>query len=195
MDEYSSLNRDDGQRIFQQVISHFNAPAYIRRARRTEEAFTTLVASCRRVRAEWLTMVAVYLGTLRGQAGSWDRLLPWLADAEQLGALARLWEAVQPDLQIRIEPTTSARKLRRSLASVVTEVEAFNHRWAVYLPTVDRSGVNQLREGYNRWYVFEKECAVRSLAVARQGFQPLEPLTIEDLIEALPLLPTVRLKM
>jgi hypothetical protein len=48
--------------------------------------------------------------------------------------------------------------------------------------------VNDLRDGYNRYYVLEKECAVRSFRLARQGFCPLEPLTVEDITALFPLL-------
>jgi hypothetical protein len=41
--------------------------------------------------------------------------------------------------------------------------------------------------------VLEKECAVRSARIARQGFVPLEPLTIDDVSAQLPLLPVPRL--
>ena len=54
------------------------------------------------------------------------------------------------------------------------------------LLTVDLARVNQLRDGYNRYYVLEKECAVRSPKVARQGFRPLPPLTTADLAAELP---------
>ena len=62
------------------------------------------------------------------------------------------------------------------------------------LGQVDVAEVNRLRDGYNRWYVLEKECAVRSHAVARQGFVPLPPLTSAELAEHLPLLPVPRVK-
>jgi hypothetical protein len=194
VDEQPTLNRDDGDRIFKQVMSNFDVPAYVRRARRVEAGFDILVANCRRQRDEWLTMTVIRLGILRGLAGTWDRLSPWLADAADVGVLDRLWAELMPELEIHIEPTTSERKLRRSLAELSADVEAFNRRWSAYLPTVDLSVVNALRDGYNRWYVLEKECAVRSLTVARQGFRPLPPLTTADLWAVLPLLPVPRMK-
>jgi hypothetical protein len=192
MDENPRLSRDDGDRIFQQVMSHFDAPAYIRRARRVQAAFDVLVADCHRQRDEWLTMAVVHLHTLRGLVGTWDRLLPCLADVEQVGVLQRLWDELKPDLQVCIEPTTVVRKWRRCLRALVSELEEFNRRWSAYLPTVDLGGVNELRDGYNRYYVLEKECAVRSLVVARHGFRPLPPLTTQDLIAQLPPLPVPR---
>jgi hypothetical protein len=106
--------------------------------------------------------------------------------------LERLWGELKPELQVRIEPTTVEKKLRRALGVLASDIEAFNRRWTAYLPTVDFAAVNQQRADYNRYYVLEKECAVRSLMVARHGFQPLAPLTTADLFEALPILPVPR---
>lgn len=49
--------------------------------------------------------------------------------------------------------------------------------------------VNRRRDEYNRWYVLEKECFVGSPCIARQGFRPLEMVTVEDLARWLPMLP------
>jgi hypothetical protein len=57
---------------------------------------------------------------------------------------------------------------------------------------VDLSQVNALRDGYNRYYVLEKECASRSPRTARHGFRPLPPLTADDLAALLPPLPVPR---
>ena len=50
----------------------------------------------------------------------------------------------------------------------------------------DFTALNELREGYNRFYVLEKECVVRSLALARVGFVPLPPMTLAELTRLLP---------
>jgi hypothetical protein len=76
--------------------------------------------------------------------------------------------------------------LRRALAELCGSIELFNRRWREYLPTVELNEVNALRDGYNRWYVLEKECAVRSPRLAREGFVRLEPLSSASLLELLP---------
>ena len=68
----------------------------------------------------------------------------------------------------------------------------FNRRWRQFLDAVDLRPINELRDGYNRYYVLEKEFAVRSARVARHGFVPLAPLTAAALFELLPLLPVPR---
>lgn len=54
-------------------------------------------------------------------------------------------------------PTTSSRALRRALRELTESIERFNQRWQEFLQGVDVSHVNELRDGYNRWYVLEKE--------------------------------------
>jgi hypothetical protein len=76
---------------------------------------------------------------------------------------------------------------------LIPALERFNRRWEAFLPTVDLTSLNRLREGYNRYYLLEKECAVRSVVVARRGFSPLPPLTQTDLAALLPCLPVPQL--
>ncbi|HVS34068.1 MAG TPA: hypothetical protein VMS17_00705, partial [Gemmataceae bacterium] len=54
---------------------------------------------------------------------------------------------------------------------------------------VDVHRVNDLRDGYNRYYLLEKECALRSPRLARQGYRPLAPLTVQELEALMPPLP------
>jgi hypothetical protein len=63
----------------------------------------------------------------------------------------------------------------------------------LFLHTVNVTPVNELRAAYNRYYLLEKECALRSVRLARQGFRRLEPLTVEELALLLPLLPVPEL--
>src|SRR5262245_21524803 len=154
-----------------------------------EGAFEQLLERCRRQRSEWLKMVRTRLGLLHAHAGGWDALRPLLADDGQVTALAALHAELQPRLRVRVGPTTSPRVLGRALRELRESIERFNRRWLAFLPTVDLDEVNQLRDGYNRYYLLEKECAGRSSAVARQGFRRLEPLTREGLAALLPPLP------
>jgi hypothetical protein len=193
MDGQPIASHNDPDRIFQTALASYGAPAYVRRAHRVEAALTKLLNEGRKQRDEWAVMVGVHLVTLGGLAGTWDRLLPLLADVEQVDALDRLWEMLQPEVLVRIEPTTSERRLRRELEGLVREIEAFNRRWAEHLPTIDVTHVNRERDGFNRWYVLEKECAVRSMAVARQGFVTMAMMTRAELEERLPLLPVPRM--
>ena len=89
-------------------------------------------------------MPRLHLGMLKSLAGDWQRLQPWLVNEDQINLLRELETELAPRLQTKIEPTTSARLLQR------------------FLPTVDLTAVNKARDGYNRYYLLEKECAMRS---------------------------------
>jgi hypothetical protein len=190
----SQSERDERGPEINEIVSKFDAPAYVRRARQVEEAFAQLLAAARGRRAEWLTMVRLRLGLLRAHAGAWEALAPLLEDAEQVAELTALHDALQPRLRVRIEPTASIGTLRRALRELTESIERFNRRWAKYLQGLDLTHVNKLRDGYNRYYLLEKECAVRSPLVARQGFRRLGPLTVDDLTALLPPLPVPRYK-
>jgi hypothetical protein len=92
---------------------------------------------------------------------------------------------------LRVPPGSgvSWRPVRRALRELYESIEHFNRRWEEFLQTIDLTRVNELRAGYNRYYLLEKECALRSARLARQGFSRLEPLTVHELAALLPPLP------
>lgn len=188
MDEVPIPGVDDRD-AFKTFVGIYGGPAYVRRAREVEGALEHVLARCRKQRDDWLPMVRLRLGVLKAMAGDLFALAPLLADEEQLGHLERMHADLAPQLRSPVAATSSQRRLRRALHELCESIEAFNRRWLGYLPRVDLSWVNELREGYNRYYVLEKECAVRSPRLARAGFQRLEPLTTESLLTLLPLLP------
>lgn len=189
MEEEVILGRDDAGEAFKRFLSQYDAPAYIRRARGVQAGLEDLLEQCRRRRAEWLEIVRLRIGMLHALAGDWQNLQPLLKDEEQLDLLRYHLAALAAPLHAAHEPTTSARTLRRALRELCESLERFNERWCQFLAGVDLTAVNELREGYNRYYVLEKECAVRSARVARQGFTPLPPVTRDDLAAQFPLLP------
>jgi hypothetical protein len=182
-------------RQFKEVIGLYDAPAFMRRARQVQEAVDRLIGRCRRQRDEWLKMVRIRLGVLGGLAGDWSRLGPLLCGPDQVSALRDLHECLRPELRAPVEATSSRHALRRALRELCDSIERFNRRWRAFVQTVDLTHVNEVREGYNRYYVLEKECALRSQLVARQGFRKLEPFTVKELLAALPVLPLPKLTM
>ncbi len=179
-------SREDGRQAFNEVLGQYGGPAYLRRARRVQASHDQLLDQCRRQREEWLGVFRIRLGKLRALAGSWEVLAPHLADAGQLGLLEELCAALQPRLRVRIEPTTSAASLRRALHELAESAERVNRRWVSFVRGLDLSGLNAERADYNRYYLLEKECAVRSPFIARQGYRPLDPVTHDDLLLTFP---------
>lgn len=192
MDDATIRGREEDEH--QDLFVRYGLPAYVRRGLEVEQALADLVLRCRQQRDEWLQMARTHLGLLHGLAGGWDALRPLLADADQLALLERLHTELAPKLRAPVEPTTSARVLRRALRDVIASLERFNRRWQAFLPTVDLTAINGLRADYNRYYVLEKECALGSARLAREGFHRLEPLTAADLTGLLPPLPVPRLR-
>lgn len=64
----------------------------------------------------------------------------------------------------------------------------FDRRWEEALAIADLSDVNRKRDGYNRNYLIEKECAISSPVLAKRGFLKLEPLSAKDLQSVYPML-------
>jgi hypothetical protein len=182
------VGRGDGSQEIKELLARFDTPAYVRRARQVQNAYDELVGRCRRKRAEWLAMVRLRLGTLKALAGDWDALRPHLAE-EQMLLLRSLHDDLDLQLRMPVDPTTSPRVLRRALGELRASIDRFNRRWEEFLGGIDVAPVNELRDGYNRYYVLEKECAVRSASAARHGFRRLEPLTQADFAALFPLLP------
>jgi hypothetical protein len=194
MEEEVILGRDEEGQVFKQFLSQFDAPAYIRRARVMQGAFEQLLDQCRRKRAEWLIMTRLRIAMLHALAGDWNNLRLFLADDEQLDILRYHLAALASPLRAPVEPTTSSRALRHALRELNESLEHFNDHWRGFLAGLDLTEVNELRDGYNRYYVLEKECAVRSARVARQGFVRMEPLRIEEIATQFPLLPIPRMR-
>jgi hypothetical protein len=176
-----------------ELMGLYDVPAYVRRARQVEGAFETLVARCRQQREEWLAMVRLRVGLLRALAGDWQALRP-LLDDDQLDLLRDLHDHLSPTLRVPVEPTASPRALRRALEDLRESVGRFNRRWEEFLAGIDLAEVNQLREDYNRYYVLEKECALRSATAARHGFQRLRPLGNDEIAALFPPLPLLKIK-
>jgi hypothetical protein len=185
-------SRDDGREAFNEVLAQYDGPAYLRRARRVQGSYDGLLERCRQQREEWLGMARVHLGMLRGLAGDWPALADHLADEEQLSVLEELWTGLQPRLRVPVEPTASTRALRQALRELDESLERFNRRWIELVRGLDLTALNAERADYNRYYLLEKECAVRSPHIARQGYRALEPLTADDLLAELPPLPVPR---
>jgi hypothetical protein len=176
------------------VAGQYDAPAYARRGQQMQNALDALLAQCRRQREEWLDMVRLRLGVLQALAGAWSALRPFLADDAQVRILEQLAAELKPSLRLPVEATTSARRLGHALDELRGSLNRFNRRWPAYLATVDLTRVNQLIDGYNRYYVLEKECVVRSAPLARHGFTPHELLSVAGLTALMPQLPVPALK-
>lgn len=187
-DELAIPSRAANAEQFRQVLVAHGGPAFLRRAAEVNTAYDRLLEGCRKERRELLVMVELRLATLHTLAGSWDVVRSLLEDDTHLESLRGLYEELSPQLRCELSSTKSAPMLRQALAELILSIENFNRRWSRHVCSLDFGDINKLREGYNRFYVLEKECAVRSGQLARQGFRPLEMLESEHILTVLPLL-------
>ena len=134
-------------------------------------------------------MVRVRLAMVYAWAGEWSALVPFLADDGQCRVVAELYRDLAPQLLGPVERTTAPRRLRLALRELCASLARFNDRWRSFMAEVRLDSVNDERAAYNKYYLLEKECAVGSAVLARLGYRPLEPLTIEELATLLPELP------
>jgi hypothetical protein len=174
------------ERAAREVIALYDSPAYIRRARQVHAAYDELIYRCQTQRQEWLELVRLRVGLIKALAGTWESLRPLLAGESDVVELRRLHDSLSPQLRAPVVATTSQREIRQALEELGESLDRFNRRWAEFLKNVDLTAVNNLREGFNLYYVLEKECAVGSATTARRGFQKLDPLTHEDLARLFP---------
>jgi hypothetical protein len=179
----------DDRRVIQLVLGNYDAPAFVRRASRVQEALDSLLARCRQERDRRLAMPRLRLGLLGALAGNWNRLRPLLANEQQITVLQELEIELSPRLRVRVNPTLSERKLLGAIQALRQSLEYFNGRWFAYLAPIDLTAVNAAREGYNRYYLLEKECALGSPRLARQGYRSLPAFTLDELKSLLPVLP------
>jgi hypothetical protein len=183
------LGRDDERSFFKQVTAYYDAPAYVRRARGVQESLEAKLQELRTTRTEWTLLPRTLLGLLKMRAGSWAALRPLLLADTQVELLVALEAQLQPKLRLCECVTLSRAKLRRSLRELVHSLRRFNDRWLPLVASIDLEPLNRIRADYNRYYLLEKECALRSPRLAREGFVTLAPLTVADLLERLPPLP------
>jgi hypothetical protein len=182
-------SHNDERKIFQQFLGHHGGPAFARRARNVQAAYDAIVELCRRQRDELLAFVRLRLGTLFALAGSSSALEAILESPDQVRNLDALHADLQPQLRLPVQPTTSGRVLRAALAELRETIGRFNQRWLAFVQHLDLRELNALRDGYNRFYLMEKECALGSARVARQGFRKLDSLGPDDFLKLLPVLP------
>lgn len=177
----SNASSEEDRRILQEMFGRSGSPAFIRRAKLVEDAWEELLARCRKARGERLVFVRLRLGQLHALAGGWDLLKSFVPLDQELAALQDLFAELQPRLLLPLEPTTSTRVMRSAAIELGEAIAMFNDRWRRWLARVDLKPINGVREDYNRYYLFEKECAVGSARVARIGYSKLEPITLATL--------------
>jgi hypothetical protein len=174
----------DERGLLQQLTAMFDAPAYIRRARHVERAYEDLIERCARKRMALLAGVRLHLGWIFRSAKTDELLQCGVEVAESIAVVTR-----ESGWRQRENVTSNRLISNSSLCDLQASIARFNRRWSAFLEQLDLSEINRLRDGYNRYYLLEKECAVGSERLASLTFRRLEPVTIDELRDRFPLLP------
>jgi hypothetical protein len=174
--------------LTQALLGRFGVPAYVRRARGVQDALDGLQIRCRQQRRQWAADLRGCLTEVLAAVGGWDSLVAAVGEPTSTMVKA-LWEELTPEERPANRVAVSPARQRRLLNDLVSNVRRLNSRFQDHLEHLDLTPINELRDGYNRYYLLEKECALRSPMLALQGFRRLEPLTTAELVELLPPLP------
>jgi hypothetical protein len=166
-------------------------PAFLRRGMSVVDAENRVRRQCETAREEMLFAVKLRLR-------AWNRLttdresIRRSMSAEATAAVARLNESSYgPDeSKVSIEPTGWPVFAGRRWIALVAAVEDFNRNWRRFIDAFPLDDLHRAIDGYNRYYVLEKECAVRSIHTARRGFTPRTKPTNVDLLGEFPPLET-----
>lgn len=188
-------SNEDGRQVFQFFLGKYDAPAFVRRARDVEGSWRTLLEECRRLREPLLDLVRLRLGTLHALlGGNWQLLSAMVESSRDLDILHRLHDELHPQLRIPVSPTSQANVQRSALRELVESIERFNRLWPRTLQSYNYEPINKIRDGYNRYYLLEKECAVGAARLSRQEFRRLAMVAPEMVLAELPLLPVPKVK-
>lgn len=191
--------KDSERQEFLRFAAEFDAPAFIRRAQATTAATEGLFERCEAARDEMLALPKTKLAMLAAVIDrKWSTLTPSLfagTEAESTGAtrwtaeyLESLYDQWKPTLRVHVESSESPRLVKKAVSELEIAFQRFNKRWQQHIDALDLVPVNQIRTDYNNYYVVEKACAFDSERIGRDGFEPLEPITREQILERVPLL-------
>lgn len=172
-----------------QIVGMYDAPAFIRRALRVEQAFRELTQRCQLQRNEWLDAVRRRLRawtTLSSRDPGVDKSL---SEEQRIGL--RQLQAAIADPHQPLGAWARPGRFRQVWSDLWESVDRFNLRWDRYVDRIDLAPINRLVDGYNRHYVLEKECAVRSIRLASRGFSPLPPVDRQWIRDRFPILPSL----
>lgn len=167
-----------------ELIGLYDVPAFARRGQDMEHALRALHERCRRRRDELLDMARVRLRQWAAAAvgpDDWSDVLR--------SPISALWPLAGLDAPRWAETPASTRRRRAIVRDLVASVERFNARWRKALDEFNPAPVNGMIDGYNEYYLLEKECALGSARLARHGHRPIDPITAESLLADYPPLP------
>jgi hypothetical protein len=169
----------------QRLLGLYDVPAYVRRARRVEEAILALEKKIEQQRTE--LFLSVRKAFARWEEAS--RRFPAscsLLDESTRQRLVLLAERLPAHPLIRTIPLLWPVRPKRIWQDLADAVRTFNNRWNQWATAVDLGPINRMIDDYNKHYLVEKECAFRSVRAASRQFQPMQRIDRQELIDRYP---------
>ncbi len=159
-----------------QLLGLFDVPAF---ARRGHEMEFTLACLRERLVRERLAMLEMVRTRLR----QWCKLATSSEDGREAFnlAVAEWLCEVEPNPPTWACLPGSHRQRAAAAKDLLASVERFNRRWSRFLDELNLDRFNAMIDGYNRYYVLEKECVFGSARLAARHFRPQPRLTAESL--------------
>lgn len=172
-------------------------PAFVTRRRRLDAELEQLRWTCQTQRRELLHGPRLHLRKLASiLRGHWKGLSHYLAQSDDWRTFQSLHETWNQDSPPPPWSDQSGwwESPARPLRDLHRSVERFNRSWNSYLAKFDLHPINQRISDYNEFYVLEKACAFGREDIARRGFEPFQPMTIQSLLVEFPeiVLPAAR---
>ena len=164
-------------------------PAFVRRHRRLQESIRGLETHVLELRELELRVAKDLLFVLGEKvAENWSKLSKYLLTPADFSKFEMLWRDLEIAAEVRIHPYADQWmwSIRRSLIKFSDAVEKFNGGWESKLRGVKLEKINQLIEQYNEYYPLEKSCAFGIEDIESLGFEPAEPIRIEQLAVKFP---------
>ena len=173
-----------------EMMGLFDVPAFARRGHDLEITLRRLHERCQKARFQLLDMVHLRLR-------QWSRAVtgPNAWTAVFAGPIEPLWPLATAEPPIWGEFPAPIRRQRIIAGDLIAAVLRFNRRWEQYVQLLNLEPVNAVIDGYNRFYVLEKECVMGSARLAARNFQHKPLLTTAILLDDHPPLPVPELRV
>jgi hypothetical protein len=186
------IGAGDGE-LSSKVLARSDTPAHVRRGLRLENAIETLYQGLAARRKEVGQGLALTVRLLVRELTGLEDLRSHLQSEEDLQIVRQLVDEFSPDCRWSTKKAKDT-LVRWRVQELCDSIRRFNQRWARVVQNTDLSEINRLIESYNRYYLLEKECALRSPRLAARNFRPVPPITERTLLERYPLSRLPRLR-
>jgi hypothetical protein len=173
-----------------EMMGLFDLPAFARRGHDLEITLRRFHERCHKARLQLLDMVQLRLR-------EWSRAVtgPDAWRTVFTRPIEPLWPLAEAEPPRWAEFPAPIRRQRVVASNLIAAVLRFNRRWEQFVKQLNLEPVNAVIDGYNRYYVLEKECVMASARLAARHFQHLPLLTTATLLDDHPPLPVPELRV